>query len=102
MKMMIPFLIASAVVVVADLFKALTEALFKSDPMGINFESNTDEYEAEVGTILPRLPACKSEDDALTAIHEEFCRWFGAETAGPKDRYRRVSQDVWKLWTNRP
>jgi hypothetical protein len=27
--------------------------LFRHDPMGINFDFNTDEYDPEVGTILP-------------------------------------------------
>jgi hypothetical protein len=85
-----------------ELFQALTEALFERDPMGIHFESNTDEYEPEVAAIVPRLAACRSEDDTLQVIHEVFCEWFGEETAGPPDRYRQVSRDVWRLWTSRP
>jgi hypothetical protein len=35
-----------------------SELLFRHDPVGINFEVNTDEYEPKAGTILPRLHAC--------------------------------------------
>ena len=41
------------------LFAAMSEALFEADPLGINFEINTDEYEPEVETnhSTPRLGA---------------------------------------------
>jgi hypothetical protein len=85
-----------------ELFKMCSDALFKSDPMGINFESNTDEYEPEVGTILPRLPSCVTAEDALSVVYEEFSRWFGTDTAGPKERYRPVSDKIWQIWKERP
>ncbi|WP_202413803.1 hypothetical protein [Duganella sp. CY15W] len=36
----------------AVLFDALSKILFEADPLGINFETNTDEYEPEVGSII--------------------------------------------------
>lgn len=69
--------------------------------MGLNYGTNTEEYEPEAGTILPRLSSCKSEADTLAVIYEEFCKWFGTDTAGPKDRYDQVSHEVWELWINR-
>ncbi|MDH3592492.1 MAG: hypothetical protein OER88_11465, partial [Planctomycetota bacterium] len=38
-----------------SLFDEVSGILFELDPIGINFKTNTDEYEPEVGTILPRL-----------------------------------------------
>jgi hypothetical protein len=32
-------------------------AFFRFDPVGLNFGANTDEYDPEVGTILPHLCA---------------------------------------------
>jgi hypothetical protein len=82
----------------AALFDALTKLLFEADPIGINYETNTDEYEPEVGTIIPRLRHANSEDDARQIIHEEFCRWFDAETAGSTDAYREIAAQVWVEW----
>ncbi len=62
--------------------------------MGINFETNTDEYEPEVGTILPRLLDCKSLDDGTRVMREEFFKWFDA-TVSP-DRYPKVAERIWK------
>ena len=83
------------------LFLELRQCLFQNDPVGINFETNTDEYDPEVGTIIPRLPECTSQNDVLNVVHEEFTKWFGADVAGPKTNYTDVSEDIWKIWKAR-
>jgi hypothetical protein len=80
------------------LFDALSTILFESDPIGINYETNTDEYDSEVGTIIPRLLLAKSEDDAMQIIHEEFCRWFEPDTAGPMSAYKDIAAKIWIEW----
>ncbi|MDX2206488.1 MAG: hypothetical protein SFU57_02485 [Gemmatimonadales bacterium] len=77
------------------LYERLAALLFKDDPVGINFEDNADEYEPEVGSILPRLRTCASAADVQRVVHEEFCRWFDADTAGPFERYQTISNDIW-------
>jgi hypothetical protein len=67
------------------LFDSTAALLFRHDPVGINFEINPDEYEPEVGTILPRLSCCNSVDDVRRVVHEEFVRWFAC-SAGPQER----------------
>jgi hypothetical protein len=84
-----------------ELYDPLLALLFRADPIGINFEVNTDEYAPEVGTILPRLKSCTSADDVLQVVHEEFVRWFDPETAGSRDHYWGIAGDVWKLWEQR-
>jgi hypothetical protein len=76
----------------------ILEILFEEDLAGINFESNRDEYEPEVGTILPRLKHCHTAADLQMVIHEEFIRWFGSDIAGPVERYRKVTERVWVEW----
>lgn len=39
-----------------NLFNEVNDLFFEFDPIGINYDTNLDEYEPEVGTILPRLP----------------------------------------------
>lgn len=84
-----------------ELFDAAAAVLFHHDPVGINFETNRDEYEPEVGTILPKLRKCCSQDDVLKVVHEEFVRWFDAATAGPPEHYRQIASDIWQLWQSR-
>jgi hypothetical protein len=80
------------------LFGRISAALFEADPMGINFESNTDEYDPEAGTIIPRLKEAASANDVEAIVHEEFCRWFSLEDVGTKERYRSVASRIWELW----
>lgn len=80
-------------------FPALLEALlFEADPVGLNYETNTDEYRPEAQTIALRLPAASAAEDVLRIAHQEFVRWFGADTAGPMDRYADVAVAIWELW----
>ena len=75
-------------------YDRLAALLFEEDPIGINFGDNSDEYEPEVGSILPQLASCRGLDDIQTMVHREFCAWFGADTAGPSERYARVASRV--------
>jgi len=81
-----------------ELYESISSLLFRHDPVGINFEENTDEYDTETGTILPRLRSCGSASDALRVVHEEFVRWFGADTAGPEAHYSQIASEIWQSW----
>ena len=81
------------------LFDSVAALLFRHDPIGIAFENEkTDEYDPEAGTILPRLRTCKSSTDVLRVVHEEFCRWFGSETAGPAEQYTQIGESSLRLY----
>jgi hypothetical protein len=84
--------------VYGDLFDATEQLLFQDDPIGINFDDNTDEYDPEVETILPRLNDCHSREDVLRVVHEEFVRWFGKDTAGQPERYEKTAANLWEMW----
>ncbi len=81
-----------------NLFDCVAEILFRHDPAGINFEDNTDEYEPEARTILPKLKDCHSVEDVMTVVHQEFQRWFDPDFAGKRERYRKVAEEIWHLW----
>ncbi len=80
-----------------DLMEKISKILFEEDPIGINFEENTDEYDTEARTIVPRLGNSKSIEDIQQILHEEFCRWFDEKTAGEISRYRRIAERIWTL-----
>ena len=83
-----------------ELYDSVAALLFRHDPISINFENNTDEYETEAGTILPRLSSCNSVDDAHQVIYEEFVRWFDRGTAGPEELYNEIAKEIWGLSMN--
>jgi len=81
-----------------ELYDEVAALLFRHDPVSINYETNTDEYEPEVGTILPRLKTCGSAEDVRRVVHEEFKRWFGLESAGRENGYTAISVEIWDCW----
>lgn len=81
-----------------EMFDALSKLLFELDPISINFETNTDEYEPEVGAIIPRLTHAESEADVRKIVHEEFCKWFDSKTAGPIEDYDDIASRIWMEW----
>jgi hypothetical protein len=80
------------------LFETVTAILFEADPQGINYKTNTDEYDPETGTILPRLSQAGTSHDVAVIVHEEFARWFGAEEVGAVDEYQLIATRIWQAW----
>ncbi len=81
-----------------DLVVAISAALFKADPVGINFETNADEYHAEAEIIVIALPKTSGPEDVRALTHEVFVHWFDPELAGPIERYEAVAEEIWSLW----
>lgn len=75
-------------------YDALLGLLFEEDPEGINFGDNSDEYDSEVRTILPRLTDCYSVDDVQDVISEEFRRWFGPALIERRAAYRGIAERI--------
>ena len=44
-------------------YDRLAARLFGEGPVGFKFGQNSDEYEPEVGSILPRLASCRGLED---------------------------------------
>ena len=76
------------------LLSEISAILFRHDPIGINFEVNTDEYDSEAGTILSRLHPHLSLGEAIMIVHEEFVRWFDLPTAGPREGYSVIAAEI--------
>lgn len=87
-----------------ELYDKVTQLLNQRDMMGLSFEEHVENYEAEVGTILPRLMFCKGMEDVQIVVYEEFCRWFGVgglePNAGRIDDYKEVAQEIWAATTD--
>ena len=81
------------------LYSEVAGLVHDADPIRlIAIGAPDDEYDPEIGTILPRLSEAKSSADVRRIVHEEFVRWFGADTAGPMSSYASVAQKIWAAW----
>ena len=75
------------------------DVLRRHDPIElISIGAPRDEYDPEVGTILPRLKEASSARDVQHVLHEEFTKWFSAEMAGPNESYAAAAQELWQGW----
>jgi hypothetical protein len=80
------------------LVAAVEAVLFAHDPMGINFETNTDEYRAEAQCIVIKLRTAHNAADTTAIVHDEFARWFAPDLAGKRFRYKAIAEEIWSLW----
>lgn len=78
------------------LVAAVERAINDADPIGLlEGGAPADEYSPEIGTIVPRVVKAQSVDQITTVLHEEFLRWFGDDTAGPRESYEAPARQIW-------
>ena len=86
-----------------DTVSAIEALLFRLDPMGINFEDNTDEYRPEAESIARRLIKSRpaSRHEVMPIVLGEFAHWFGDFAVQPPYSYEAVVDEVWACWLER-
>jgi hypothetical protein len=84
-----------------ELSRAISSCLFRHDPVGINYVTNTDEYDPEACTILQELEGCRTVEDVQRMVYTTFCDWFDEQMIGDPESFRGVSEEIWGLWTSR-
>lgn len=82
----------------SGLYEKVEALLFRHDPIGINFEENTDEYELETSLLRPRLRACRSAADVTRMVHKVFEECFGYIEARAESLYEPIGAEIWALW----
>jgi hypothetical protein len=76
---------------------AVERAITDADPLGLlEGGAPADEYSPEIGTIVPRVGNAQSVDEITAVLHEEFVRWFGNGTAGPRQAYEAPARQIWQ------
>jgi len=80
-----------------NLAEASGRAIDEADPIGLLASgAPPDEYAPELDTILPRLPGANGVEDVTDIVYDEFSRWFGVDTAGPREAYEAVASRIWQ------
>jgi hypothetical protein len=78
------------------LVAAVEWAINEADPIGLlEGGAPADEYSPEIGTIVPRVVNAQNADEVAAILHEEFLRWFGDDTAGPRQAYEAPGVRIW-------
>ena len=78
------------------LVAAVERAIKDADPIGLlEGSAPAGEYGPEIGTIGPRVVNAQSIEEVTTVLYEEFVRWFGDDTAGPRQAYEAPARRIW-------
>lgn len=81
----------------SGLYEKVEALVFRHDPIGINFEENTDEYELETSLLLSRLRTCRSAADVTRMVHKVFEECFGYVEARAERFYEPIGAEIWAL-----
>jgi hypothetical protein len=85
------------------LYTEVSRLVRAADPIRlIAIGAPDDEYDVEIGAILPRLREATSAGDVHRIVHEEFVRCFDPDIAGPPEIYAAVSEEIWQTWERFP
>lgn len=82
------------------LYEEVEAILFRHDPVGINFGENTDEYDPEVSTILPRVVRATSQDEVQRIVREEFEHWFGPDIIMRGESSEVIAAEIFEAVVN--
>jgi hypothetical protein len=77
----------------AGLYEEVESILFRHDPASVNFEVNTDEYDPEVETILPKVVRATSRDEVEQVVRDEIQRWFGLDTPLRQETFEPIAAE---------
>ena len=79
-------------------YRAVSDILFRHNPMDLDGKRNTGEYDPEVDALLSRF----KEAEHLNALHdllfEVFQVDFGEENCGDRERYEAAAAEIWKAY----
>lgn len=75
-------------------YELLEELFFRHDP--IRIAAVRDEYDPEVGLLLPKLDRVRSERELTDEIFVIFQRMFSPEIAGARKSYEPIARDIWQ------
>jgi hypothetical protein len=81
------------------LVAAVSACLFESDAMDIAVYAPVDEYAGEARFVVEHLSEARDPEQMVDIVHRAHQR-FGAEIAGPREKYVDVARPLWVLCQN--
>lgn len=80
-----------------EFFNSISEILFKHDPIGLDFETNIDEYDYEAKLIIEKIKEQNNLNELTELIYSVFVRAFDKDTAGSKKKYESIAEEIWSI-----
>jgi hypothetical protein len=79
-------------------YRAVSDILFRHNPMELDGKRNTGDYDTEVDLLLSRIGEASNPDGLRDLLFEVFLTDFGEENCGGKERYDAAASEIWKAY----
>jgi hypothetical protein len=79
-------------------YRAVSDILFRHNPMELDGKHNTGDYNPEVDVLLSRIREAENSSALQELLFEIFLTDFGPENCGPKELYQLAASDIWKAY----
>lgn len=79
-------------------YRAVSDILFRHNPVDLDGKHNTGEYNPEVDALLSRIREAEHLGALQELLFEIFRADFGEGNCGTKERYDEAASEIWKAY----
>jgi hypothetical protein len=79
-------------------YRAVSDILFRLNPMELDGKHNTGDYNPEVDALLSRIREAENLGALQDLLFEIFQTHFGEENCGSRERYEVAGAEIWKSY----
>jgi hypothetical protein len=79
-------------------YRAVSDILFRHNPMDLDGKHNTGDYNPEVDALLSRIREAEDLNTLEQLLFEIFLTDFGAGNCGNRERYEGAASEIWKAY----
>jgi len=79
-------------------YRAVSDILFRHNPMELDGKRNTGEYNPEVDLLLSRILQVADLTALQDLLFDVFRTDFGEENCGTRERYEVAASEIWKAY----
>ncbi len=79
-------------------YRAVSDILFRHNPMDLDGKRNTGEYDPEIDALLSRIQEAENLNGLVDLLFEVFRTDFGDKNCGDRERYESAASEIWKAY----
>jgi len=79
-------------------YRAISDILFRDNPMDLDGKRNTGEYDREIDSFLLRIREVEDVNALQDLLLEVFRAEFGEGNCGNRERYDAAAAEIWKAY----
>jgi hypothetical protein len=81
-----------------NFYRAVSDILFRHNPMELDGKRNTGDYDPEVDRLLSRIEEAENRDALQGLLIDVFLTDFGEENCAASDGYDAAASEIWKAY----